>query len=41
MRPIKVRPKKEKKLHFQKNRKKENIKGKYEVLMLRGSHKKE
>ena len=44
MRPIKVKPKKEKKkvLHFKKtkNVKEGNVQGKYKVLMLRGSHKK-
>jgi len=41
MRPIKVKPKKEKVLHFKetKKHKKRNIQGKYKVLMLRGSHK--
>ena len=45
MRPIKVKPKKKKKNSTfknkqKKNRKKRNIQGKYKVLMIRGSHKK-
>ena len=44
MRPIKVKPKKEKKKNYtlkkQKEQKKGNIQGKYKVLMLRDSHKK-
>ena len=39
MRPIKVKPKNKKELHLRKH-KKGNIHGKYKVLMLRGSHKK-
>jgi hypothetical protein len=44
MRPIKVKPKKEKKNPLlktnQKKQKKRNIQGKYKVLMIWGSHKK-